>query len=138
MTADEARDASEAVVLDAATLVDLLSRTELAAPVAARLRGSILHAPALIDAEVLSALGRLQRAGELTDTDVETALTQLETVPMTRHLIPGLLGGAWARRGALRLTDALYVELADQLDVTVVTTDQRLARGSDAVEAISA
>lgn len=137
MTVSETEREPETVVIDAAALVDLLAGTEYATAVAARLRNTTLHAPALIDAEVLSAMGRLQRAGELTDEDVATGLAQLETVPLTRHLLPGLLSGAWARRGALRLTDALYVELAAQLDVTLTTTDQRLARGGQMAEAIT-
>jgi predicted nucleic acid-binding protein len=38
----------------------------------------------------------------------------------------------------LRVLDALYVELAHQLDTVVVTTDQRLARASDRAEAVVA
>ena len=38
-----------------------------------------------------------------------------------------LLTGAWNRRGNLRLVDALYVELAEQLDAPIITTDERLA-----------
>jgi predicted nucleic acid-binding protein len=37
-----------------------------------------------------------------------------------------LLLGAWARRHRLRLADALYVELAAQLECPLVTTDRRL------------
>jgi len=33
--------------------------------------------------------------------------------------------GAWARRASQRLPDALYVELASSLDLTLVTTDSR-------------
>lgn len=114
MTADAER-APETVVLDASTMVDLLADTEYAAAIAARLRDTGLYAPASFDAEVLSALGRLQRAGELNVEDVEAGLTRLSTVPLTRYLLPGLLSGTWARRAELRLTDALYVELATQL-----------------------
>jgi predicted nucleic acid-binding protein len=41
-----------------------------------------------------------------------------------------LLVGTWARRDQHSLTDALYVELAAQLDTVVVTTDRRLARAT--------
>lgn len=124
-------------VVDAAAIVDLLAGTEYTPAVAARLRNTTWHAPALLDAQVLSALGHLQRAEELSGEDVEIGLTQLGTMPLTRHLLPGLLSGAWARRAQLRLTDALYVELATQLDVALVTTDQRLARGCPIAEAIT-
>lgn len=72
-------------VLDASVLVDLLAGTSHAAPAKARLRGTVLHAPAHLDAEVLSALGRLPRAGELITADVETAMGALSNLPVTRH-----------------------------------------------------
>jgi predicted nucleic acid-binding protein len=123
-------------VVDASVLVDLLAGTDYAAAAATRLRGQSLHAPASCDAEVLSALGRLHRADQLTVGDVDAALARLEVIPMQRHPLPGLLVGAWARRAELLLTDALYVELAAQLDIPVVTTDQRLARACPVAEAI--
>lgn len=127
---------AELVVMDASVLVDLLAGTDYAAPARKRLVGTVLHAPAHLDAEVLSALGRLQRAGELTTADVDTALSVLSTIPLTRHPVAELAAGAWARRADLRLTDALYIELADRLRVKVLTTDQRLARASSLAESI--
>ena len=130
--------ADRMVVVDASVVVDLLAGTELAAAVARRLSGTVLHAPAHCEAEVLSALGRLQRAGELTVEEVDAAVAAVAAMPLTRHPLTALLPGAWARRGRLRLLDALYVELASQLDIVVVTTDHRLARATDRAEAIVA
>lgn len=129
--------ATESVVLDASAMVNLLANTDYADGVADRIRGTVLHAPTLFDAEVLSALGRIQRAGELSARDVEAALTQLAAAPVSRHALPGLLSGSWARRAELRLTDALYVELATQLGVVLLTTDHRLARACPIAEAIT-
>lgn len=42
-----------------------------------------MHAPAHFDAEVLSALGRMQRAGALTVAYVDAALEELRQVPVT-------------------------------------------------------
>ncbi|WP_326567944.1 type II toxin-antitoxin system VapC family toxin [Amycolatopsis rhabdoformis] len=128
--------AAEIAVLDASVLVDLLAGTSYADAAKSRLKGTVLHAPAHLDAEVLSALGRLQRAGELTTAEVETGLGALTTLPLTRHSVADLAAGAWARRADLRLTDALYVELAAQLKTTVLTTDRRLARASSLAEEV--
>ncbi|GAA5109526.1 type II toxin-antitoxin system VapC family toxin [Pseudonocardia adelaidensis] len=128
---------AEAVVVDASVFVDLLAGTPHAAAATARLAGTSMHAPAHVDAEVLSALGRLQRAGELTATEVEAGLATLAAAPITRHSAHELLAGAWSRRADLRLTYALYVELATLLRVPLLTTDQRLARASGAAEAIA-
>jgi predicted nucleic acid-binding protein len=80
----------------------------------------------------------LSRAGELATREVDEALAHLETLPITRHDLCGLVAGAWARRADLRLLDALYVELAARLSVEVLTTDQRLARACPLAEAITA
>jgi predicted nucleic acid-binding protein len=127
---------AEIVVIDASVLVDLLAGTDYAVPAKTRLAGTVLHAPAHMDAEVLSALGRLQRAGESTTADVDAALSALTRIPVTRHPVADLAAGAWARRADLRLTDALYVELAARLRVPVLTTDHRLARAGALAESI--
>jgi predicted nucleic acid-binding protein len=57
---------------------------------------------------------------------VESGLASLSTLPLSRHPLPALPSGAWARRSDLRLLDALYVELAARLGFTLLTTDHRL------------
>ena len=111
-------------------MVDLLLGTPAGEAVAETLRGNELHAPAHFDAEVLSAVGRLHRAGALTAEQVEERIDRLSSVPMERHHLPPLLKGAFDRRQNLRLVDALYVELADQVGATIVTTDGGLAAAS--------
>jgi predicted nucleic acid-binding protein len=114
------------VVADASALVDLLLDNEPGQAVRRRLAGQVLHAPAHVDAEVLSALGRLHRAGQLEVDDVESRLVSLTEAPLVRHPVDGLVLGAWARRHQLRLADALYVELATTRGWPLVTTDRRL------------
>jgi len=116
---------AEAVV-DASAIVDLLLDNDLGAAVRRRIAGHVLLAPAHIDAEVLSALGRLHRAGELEAESVESRLRELAEAPIQRHPVTELLLGAWARRPQLRLVDALYVELAVSRGLPLVTTDRRL------------
>jgi predicted nucleic acid-binding protein len=114
------------VVLDAAAFVDLLLGNPLGAAVRRRLAGESMHAPGHIDAEVLSALGRLNRAGALDDDTVTQLLGRVVAAPIERHRVQELLSGAWARRAQLRLADALYVELAAARGAVLVTTDRRL------------
>jgi predicted nucleic acid-binding protein len=96
------------VVVDACAMVDALAGTQLGPPVTKRLRDHTLHAPAHFDAEVLSALGRLHRAGALSVFQVGIRLQRLHDAPVRRHLLAPLLKGAWRRRHNLRLLDALY------------------------------
>jgi predicted nucleic acid-binding protein len=116
------------VVVDASVVVDLVADTPSAPTVADLLAGRGLCAPAHVDAEVLSALGRMERAGKLTARRASRALAMGARVPIERSSLPELLDGAWRRRKSLRLSDALYVELAEQLGLELVTTDRRLAR----------
>jgi len=115
------------IVIDASAMVDALTGTALGPVVTARLRDHTLHAPAHFDAEVMSALGRLQRAGALSVRQVGTRLGSLQSAPVQRHLLAPLLKGAWRRRHNLRLVDALYAQLADDIGVPLVTTDAGLS-----------
>jgi predicted nucleic acid-binding protein len=118
-------------------MVEALIGTELGVAVRARLRGCDLHAPAHVDAEVLSALGRLRRGGLLDASAVTAGLHELATAPIERHRLAGLLAGAWSARDQLRLVDALYVELGGVLDATIVTTDARLARTRAGIDLVT-
>jgi len=124
-----------AVVLDASAVVDFITDAPNAAWIRARLEGCEHHAPAHLESEVLSALGRFHRARQLTDQQVTDRLRVLSSIPLQRHDLTTLLEGAWSRRHRLRLVDALYVELAYRLDTVVITTDQRLARATPLAEA---
>lgn len=128
----------DAVVVDASAALEVLLRSRLGREVSGRMRGRGLHAPAHLDAEVLSALGRLHRAGEIGERQVAEALDRLTTAPIRRHPVGPLLKGTWARRDSRRLVDALYVELAASLGpVPVITTDARLARSHADAELLS-
>jgi predicted nucleic acid-binding protein len=114
------------VVIDASAVVDLLLGGELGEAVGRRIAGQALHAPAHADAEILSALGRLQRAGAIEPAAVEIMLGRLVAAPIRRHPVTNVLPGAWARRHQLRLADAIYVELAVSHGMRLLTTDRRL------------
>jgi len=100
-------------------------------------RYSALHAPAHLDAEVLSALGRLHRAGFIGTRHVTARLEQLVDAPIERHALAALVLRAWQRRDRMRLMDALYVELARSLSVDLVTTDTRLAAAAGVAPIVS-
>lgn len=128
---------AEALVLDASAAVEALLGSTTGLAVRHRMRGTRLHAPAHLDAEVLSALGRLHRAGDVPADAVTTGLTALSTAPIARHSLPGLLTAAWQMRDRLRLVDALYVALSEQLGTRLLTTDGRLASGSGFAELVA-
>ena len=124
------------VVVDAAMVVDLICDF----PAAEAYRGILasadaVAAPAHLDSEVLSALGRLHRAGHL--TQAAERVEALATFGATRWPLPPLLSPAWALIDRIATRDALYVALAASLDATLITTDGRLRRGARGLVAVA-
>lgn len=125
-------------VIDASAMVDLLVGSSLGDAVRRRLEDHELHAPAHFDAEVLSALGRLHRAGKLSANEVTRRLAQVVAAPIRRHELVSLLDRAWELRHAIRLVDGLYVALAARLGCPLLTTDAALSAVSSTAELVSA
>ena len=98
----------------------------------------MLHAPAHLDLEVLSALGRLHRSGLLSADQVVDRLDRLASADIERHAVGPLMGGAWRRRDQHQLADGLYVELAVKLGCLVLTTDRRLASATSVAVLVDA
>jgi len=128
MTPTPRRLALRAVVVDASAMVELLLGSTAGGQAGDAMRDAVVAVPAHFDAEVLSALGRLSRAGELPEAAVEPRLALLVRAPFTRYGLEPLLGGAWTLRHNLSLRDALYVALARRLHATLLTADARLGR----------
>ncbi len=127
---------SDIVVVDAATVVDLLCGLPAAAAFRGRLaEATSVHAPAHLDAEVLSALGRLKRARQLTREPARVAA--LSTFGAQRWPLHPLVTQAWALTDRIAVRDALYVALAATLGAELVTTDGRLRRGAAGIVAIA-
>ena len=91
-------------------------------------RERVLVAPGHMDAEVLSASGRLQRQAVVAVADVEEMLDDLAALAIERLAASAPLRPAFALRTNLALRDALYVSLAHALGATLCTTDEPLAR----------
>ncbi len=113
------------LVIDASALVDALL---LAGSARARLSADNLQAPELIDAELLSVLRRLVLTGKLLESQALQALSTARRLGLRRHETRILWPRAWELRTNLSAYDALYVALAEQLEVPLLTADARLAR----------
>ena len=120
------------LVVDASALVDLL----LVRPHAPDIEGHIaahaseLHAPALLDVEVVSALRRVVSSGEAPATRAEQAIEDLLALPITRHPHASLMARAWQLRETLTAYDATYLALAEALSDSpgaLLTTDAGFA-----------
>jgi predicted nucleic acid-binding protein len=89
-----------------------------------------LFAPELIDLEVASVWRRAARAGRLGARRAKQALTDLADLPLARAPHGPLIHRIWELRDNLTPSDAVYVALAEALEVPLLTADERLARAS--------
>jgi len=117
------------IVVDASALLELLLQTSLGTRVEARLFADDqeLHAPHLLDVEVVQALRRLVRTGEVSSGRADEAIADLTDLDLHRHAHVDLLGRVWKLRDNITAYDAMYVALAEGLQATVVTCDRPLA-----------
>jgi predicted nucleic acid-binding protein len=108
-------------VVDAAAVVDLICDFPAAEPYRGALASATAVAvPAHMDAEVLSALGRLQRAGRL--IRAAERVDALAAFGARRWPLQPLLSSAWALVNRIAIREALYVALAASLDAVLITT----------------
>jgi predicted nucleic acid-binding protein len=121
------------LVIDASAATELL----LGRPAAAAIAGHLaehdhdLHAPHLVDIEVLSAVRRLVASGDATPDRGDAAVADLLDLPLARYPHDILLPRIWSLRENFSPYDAAYVALAEGLadeGVPLLTTDARLAR----------
>ncbi|MGI9080732.1 MAG: type II toxin-antitoxin system VapC family toxin [Thermoleophilaceae bacterium] len=118
------------LVVDASALVELLLGLPRAEAVAAELRsaGPGLHAPDLLDLEIVSALRRREAAGLVTGARCEEGLEDLDDLSLARHSSRVLARRAWRLRDNFTPYDGVYVALAEALDCPLLTTDKPLGR----------
>lgn len=118
------------IVVDASALIELLFRSPLGKRVEARLFDipAALHAPQLLDVEVVQVLRRFESRGEIDASRAAESLRLLEAFPMRRHPHEPLVKRMWSLRANLTAYDAVYVALAEALGGVLVTCDARLGR----------
>lgn len=116
-------------VLDASVSVEYLLKTRLGLAVADTIEQSdILHAPDIIDVEVLSALRRLVLEGKLPEERALLALDDMAWWPIERIPSRELTRHGWRYRHNVTAYDAVYVAAARQLGIPLLTADVRLAK----------
>ncbi len=115
------------LVIDCSAAINALVEPRSAALVE-RLSGvRELHAPHLLDVEMLHALRRLVGIGKLTTERAEYVLQDFAALRIRRYSHRPLADRIWALRENLTAYDAAFVSLAETLALPVVTCDARLA-----------
>jgi predicted nucleic acid-binding protein len=119
------------IVVDASVLVEILLATDAGLRASDRLlRTTVsLHAPHLVDVEVLHALRGLARRREVAPQRAELAVRDFLELRIERHAHGPLVTRAWELRNAFSAYDAMYVALAEMLEAPLVTADGKLQGG---------
>ncbi len=117
------------IVVDSAAVVDALTAVAGTDELRAHLATEDLHAPGLVDLEVVSALRGLTLRGQLSATRAGDLLTDFDDLPIQRWpSADALRRRGFQLRDNVSAYDAAYVALAEALDCPLVTRDGRLAR----------
>jgi predicted nucleic acid-binding protein len=121
------------IVIDASALLEVLLQTSAAPAITDRLfdPAETLHAPFLLDVEILQILRRYALTGQIDEARGREALADFGDLAIERYPHEPLLERAWALRENLTAYDAVYLALAEVLGAVLVTCDGRLARAAE-------
>lgn len=116
------------IVVEASAIVDALVGDPVNPQLLATLADEQLHAPALLDFEVASALRGHLLAGRLDAPRVEEAVDDFVVLTIERYLMTSSLNRILELRDNFTAYDAAYVLLAETLEAPLVTADDKLAQ----------
>ena len=124
------------LVIDASAVAELLLVRPAGERVAHHIasHGYELHAPQLLDIEVLSALRRVVASGEASPARAEEVVADLLELPVERYPHDILVSRVWELRENFSAYDAAYLALAEALTETgapLLTADARFARAAE-------
>lgn len=127
-----------AIVVDASVIVEVLLASGDGQRIMQRMIADNvpLHAPELLDVEVLHVLRRAVALGHMTVRRAEQAIRVLESFPLTRHGHGALRLRCWQLRANFSAYDATYVALAEGLAARLFTRDARLGRAPGLAAAV--
>ena len=115
------------VVDTSAVLAVLAGRTPDEALVQRLADDGDLHAPHLIDVEILHALRGLVRGGKLSLDRADDVRADVADLTIVRYGHEPLADRVWAMRDNLTSYDAVFVALSEALAVPLITCDARMA-----------
>jgi predicted nucleic acid-binding protein len=114
------------IVIESSAMVNALVGDPANTGLLAVLADEELHAPALLDFEVASALRGHALGGKLDPVRLEEAVEDFVAFRIERHPMTSLLGHVLDLRDNFAAYDAAYVVLAQALDSPVVSADAKL------------
>ncbi len=116
------------IVTDASAVLELLLNSDAAQAVRDRVfaRGQSMHAPHLLDLEVLQVVRRWVRRRQVDPDRAAEMLRDLLDLPVTRYPHDPLVERVWQLRDVATAHDAAYLALAEALGSPLLTRDARL------------
>jgi predicted nucleic acid-binding protein len=120
------------MVIDASAAIEWVLQTAKGAEIEARIFrkagvAPLLHAPHLIDVEVVQVLRKHVAKRFLSEVRGETAMQDFLQIPLRRYPHSILLPRVWEVRKNLTSYDAVYVALAEALEMPLLTCDASIA-----------
>src|SRR5262249_10847188 len=112
------------IVVDASAAIGGLLRD---GPARDRLAAEALHAPHVLDVEVLDVVRKLVLRGALSADDGASWIARWQRFGVSRYATVGMLDRMWELRHNASARDAAYVALAEALGCHLLTADRRLA-----------
>jgi predicted nucleic acid-binding protein len=114
------------IVIDASAMIEALVGHDADDDLLDALQASV-HAPHLLDVEVLSVLRGLTLGGKLAPEAAEQARVDYFAFSIARYELHGLADRVWQLRHGHTVYDACYLALAEALDLPLYTCDRKLA-----------
>jgi predicted nucleic acid-binding protein len=122
------------MIIDSSAMVEVLVGSDVDDELLDRVAANSLHAPHLLDTEVLNALRGLELSGKLPSARADEARHDYRALRITRYAVDGVADRVWELRHNYNCYDASYIVLAEALDIPLVTCDGKLAAGNHGAE----
>ena len=121
------------IVIDASAMVEALVGRQVDDELLEAMVDDV-HAPHLLDVEVLSVLRGLTLNGKLRQNAAEQARNDHFAFTIARYEVAGLADRVWELRNNHTTYDACYIALAEALAAPLYTCDSKLARDGHSAE----
>jgi predicted nucleic acid-binding protein len=118
------------IVIDASAVLEILRQSQEGLDIESRVDGCELHAPHIIDLEVLQTLRRWENQGTMTKVAARAALEVFQAMLILRYPHTNMVNSIWALRHNLTAYDASYLVLARSLGAELITTDGGLRKAA--------
>ncbi|HWD43368.1 MAG TPA: type II toxin-antitoxin system VapC family toxin [Actinomycetota bacterium] len=118
------------IVIESSAMVNALVGDPANSDLLALLADEELHAPALLDFDVASALRGHVMGGKLDPVQLDDAVDDFVAFRIERHPMTGLLGHLLDLRENFTVYDAAYLLLAQAPEAPIVSADAKLGEAT--------